>query len=702
MQVGVDDRLFERAKAVEPKTVLNMLGIQTDKQGRFCCPVHDDQNPSADFKQKGSGGKWGPLWHCFGCNAGGSVIDLVKHVRSVSEVEAARWILNEQEPQTGGTEKPANEPPGLKVVSVDGKPEKAKSKPYETLDAAVKSIKPVGLDHGKLYRYDDCHYVLRLEPAAAGARKEFRPIHHADDGKWYVQSGGSLWPLYGTDGHDFDDSSIVVIVEGEKAADSINAAYGRFRAVTSQGGAKRANGTDWQGLPDGVPVMVWPDNDEQGQKYASDVIDLMTDAGRWPDAGVRMVDASKWPHKYDAADVLQESWPAKKKLESLEIIYRDLCTDFPTPEQRRQEQAESELAGLGFLNGDEIEVEPIQYIMPGVMARGELSLIIGAAGSGKTKVAIARAAKLTNGEPIDGVPVRNGPHKVAIISFEECPKRAIKPVCMHSGMNMKMVKIWEQPDGKAGIGSLNDLETYLTALARAGASYVLIDSLTALYSRLGVDSNDQNGPYKVHGLINRVARACNICIEMIHHYGKAAGVAHADHQKSAGSFAVVSSVRSVIQVEYDPTTGSRFIGASPGKNNMGLKTACLGFRTTRVREDLNDGQGYIIAELHGWNTDETIEDVSARITRAKNDDLRAKIKPVSVQVAEQIQEFLAVTGGVRTVEEVETHLAKSKFSSNAIKAGKQGFGKFKAGVGGKWYIHLTNLSENEARSRVTS
>lgn len=684
--MGANDRLFERAKDVSPKEVLSRLGIQCDKHGKFCCPSHDDKKPSADFNGKNEG-----LWHCFGCNAGGSTIDLVMIVRKCSADDAARWILND-------TQSPPKRPE-LVIVKPDAEPDKGTgSRPFPSLDAAIDSIKPVGLERGKLYQYSDRHYVQRLEPKATGARKSFRPIHQADDGNWYVEKGDSLWPLYGRHREIEHGDAVIVVVEGEKAADAINSVRGRYYAITSQGGALAADKTDWHTLPAGLPVMIWPDNDENGQRYASDVVELIASAGLWPVAGVGIVDVSGFGDKWDAADVLQDGWTLERKLESLDFTFRDLCQMLPTPEQRQVEQAERELAALGFLGSDDIEVEPIQYLIPGFMARGELSLIVGAAGSGKTKVAIARAARLTNSEPIYGIPVRGGPHKIAIISFEESPKRTITPVCLYTGMNMKMKNIWDQPADKAGIGSLDDLSKFLATLAKAGYVYVLIDSLTALYGRLGHDTNDTTAPYKIHGAINSVAREHNLCIEMIHHYGKASGAAHTDHQKAAGSFAIFASVRSVLQVEHDPTTGSRFIGVSPGKNNMGLKTECLAFRTKRVREDLNGGQGYIVAELHGWNTEETIDDVSARITKAKTDDLRAKIKPVSVQVSEQIQEFLAVTGGVRSVEEIEAHLSKLKFSPNAIKEGKRGFGSFKNGHGGKWFMHLSNLSENEARA----
>lgn len=368
------------------------------------------------------------------------------------------------------------------------------------------------------------------------------------------------------------------------------------------------------------------------------------------------------------------------------------------PEEFGGPRAERTLAEMGFTSGSDISTEPIEYLIPGVMARGELTLIVGAAGSGKTKIAISRAAHLTTGQSIDGKPVRGGAQKVAIISFEECPRRTIKPVCDFSGMDSSRAMIYEQPIGSPGISSVADLCDMLGKLADDGVAYVVIDSLTALFSRLGYDVNDTKAPYAIHGAINLVAREKNICVELIHHYGKASGAAYDNHQKAAGSYAIFASVRSVLQVEHDTTTGTRFIGVSPNKNNLGLLTDCLAFRTTRVAEHVNDGQGYIIAEIGGWNTSETIDDVSARITKAKNDDMRSRVRPVAVEVAEVIGEYLDKAEGVAAVKDVEKHLTNAGYSPNAIVSGKKSFESFQVRRVKKWF--LTNISESKARAII--
>ena len=676
-RVGGDLSSFADAKQIPAKTVLNRLGIKVHSGGKFICPSHPhpDKNPSADFMREG---QWGNVWTCRSCGASGSSIDLVMKSKNLDAVAAVGWILDKSEPIKTTAPKAG-----------EVEPDKA-PRPFDSLKKAVSSIRVTGHRVSKMFAYDDHHYVVRLEEVAPAEgekrKKSIRPIHQADDGQWYVNKGDKPWPLYGT--HNLDvahNEAIIVVVEGEKAADAINGAKCRFYAVTSQGGHQSGKSADWSTLPAGLPILVWPDNDKGGQIYADAVIEGIAGVNLWPDQGIRIVSTDGWPDKWDAADELHglSQIEVQDRIESV-IVNRSKVV--MSPEQRRVESAVSRLNEMGFRAASDIEPEPVEYLIPGVMARGELTLVTGDAGSGKTKVCTARAAHLTTGKSIDGYPIRNGPHKVAILSFEECPKRTISPVCRWSGMNMDNAMIWEPPDDGPGISTVIELCQMLESLAAAGYAYILIDSLTALYGRLGYEVNDSKAPYIVHTAINRVARSRNLCIEMIHHNSKGGGQVHTNHQKSAGSYAIFSSVRSVLQVEHDPTTGTRFIGVSPNKNNLGLQQACLAFRTQRVAEHLNDGQGYIVGVLAGWNDSETIDDISARVMKAKNDDHRSKVKPVAVEVSEAIETFVGKADGVCLVKDLDTHLLKAGYSSNAVRDGKKQFEKFRIAGSPQWFI----------------
>jgi putative DNA primase/helicase len=95
----------------------------------------------------------------------------------------------------------------------------------------------------------------------------------------------------------------VLVVEGEKAADAAKAIFPDMVAVTSQGGSKASDKSDWSPMR-GRNVIVWPDKDQAGADYAAKVTALAKLAGA---ASVGVVDVpDDWPSGWDLADPLPE------------------------------------------------------------------------------------------------------------------------------------------------------------------------------------------------------------------------------------------------------------------------------------------------------------------------------------------------------------------------------------------------------------
>ena len=107
----------------------------------------------------------------------------------------------------------------------------------------------------------------------------------------------------------------IVVCEGEKAADAAARIFPKSIATTSSGGAQAADKTDWTPLA-GRRVLIWPDNDEAGGKYAREVAAILAalecDVSIIDAAALAAIDPNggkRAPAKgYDAADALAE-WP---------------------------------------------------------------------------------------------------------------------------------------------------------------------------------------------------------------------------------------------------------------------------------------------------------------------------------------------------------------------------------------------------------
>ena len=77
-------------------------------------------------------------------------------------------------------------------------------------------------------------------------------------------------------------------------------AFSDHVAITSSGGSNAAGKADWSPLS-GRHVVIWPDNDEPGRRYAADVARLAREAGA---AAVRVVEVpGAWPCGWDFADI---------------------------------------------------------------------------------------------------------------------------------------------------------------------------------------------------------------------------------------------------------------------------------------------------------------------------------------------------------------------------------------------------------------
>jgi len=89
----IADEVIERIKSeVSLVRLAENQGYQLQKQGKdfaLCCPFHADKTPSCVITPKSN------LFNCFGCGAGGSVIDWVMKTQSVSFRHAVELLKND-------------------------------------------------------------------------------------------------------------------------------------------------------------------------------------------------------------------------------------------------------------------------------------------------------------------------------------------------------------------------------------------------------------------------------------------------------------------------------------------------------------------------------------------------------------------------------------------------------------------------------
>ena len=115
---------------------------------------------------------------------------------------------------------------------------------------------------------------------------------------WHFKQPSKPLPLYGLDRLASHPDALVLLTEGEKAADSAQALFPDMVVMTS-GGSSSTPSVNWTPLR-GRSVVIWPDNDKAGLKYAQDATDALIRAGAFL---VRVVTIPQaFPDRWDLAD----------------------------------------------------------------------------------------------------------------------------------------------------------------------------------------------------------------------------------------------------------------------------------------------------------------------------------------------------------------------------------------------------------------
>jgi len=263
-------------------TALEQADCKPLKSGRGWsakCPAHDDRNPSLSV---GVGADGRALLTCHaGC--------------SLDAIVSALGLTQRDLFECGSTSR-ANGRTAYRATSS-----------WQTLDAAIADLSRTrgALSASWTYRDstgDSVGAVLRWN--LDSGKKEILPLARISDG-WTFKAMPSPRPLYNL--AEVMSADRVFVCEGEKAADAVISCG--LVATTSAGGSNAAAKTDWAVLA-GKDVVILPDNDDAGEKYAEDVVDYAFDASARSVRIVRLLDTwSDMPTGSDFDDMVDADGP---------------------------------------------------------------------------------------------------------------------------------------------------------------------------------------------------------------------------------------------------------------------------------------------------------------------------------------------------------------------------------------------------------
>jgi 5S rRNA maturation endonuclease (ribonuclease M5) len=144
--------------------------------------------------------------------------------------------------------------------------------------------------------------------------------------EWRMKGWDAPRPLYGLDRLAARSQAPVLVVEGEKTADAAEKLFPDFVAVTSPGGSNAANKADWSPLASRT-VIIWPDNDDSGNKYAAAVAEAL--------GGASVVSVpSDFPNRWDLADTIPSGHDYNSLANMLAAAKFTEASGWPAPDGR--------------------------------------------------------------------------------------------------------------------------------------------------------------------------------------------------------------------------------------------------------------------------------------------------------------------------------------------------------------------------------
>lgn len=241
------------------------------------CPAHEDKSPSLSVSE-GDDGR--ALVRCHaGCETGDICSALGLELSDLKPPDDTTRATRKAKPSS------ASKPP----------------KTYPTADAAVAAMTARRGEPSAMWTYHDVDgepggIILRWDKP--DGKKDIRPVSRRGD-VWVHAGMPEPRPLYCL--AELPDAERIYVFEGEKAADAARSIG--LTATTSAHGSQSPGKADWRPLA-GKDVVILPDNDDPGRKYANDVAAILAKLS--PTATVRIVELPDVPDKGDIVEWIND------------------------------------------------------------------------------------------------------------------------------------------------------------------------------------------------------------------------------------------------------------------------------------------------------------------------------------------------------------------------------------------------------------
>lgn len=568
-----------------------------------CCFHSPDNTPSLGVYFKAN--KWN--YKCFSCGSAGDAIDFLREMEGL-DFKAAVDRLG------GDTQWKARVlPPTAKPL-----PERITSKPPANVQAPQFRLRSLG-EPVLVFPIKDTDgsiiaYECRYESEEEGEKKKVPLIwswgaRGNESPSWGLGALTAPRPLYGLHRIGERGGAPICLTEGPKKADSASRLIPQYNCLSLTGGAEAWAKHDYSPLA-GLSVLLIPDADEPGWRNFCKLAAHLAQS-EYPPSKIRIVDTLQQPNRppkgWDVADAEAEGWTAEDFQKWCRARASDYNAAYHDPQKYAERQPQEPakpvqpvfepakpyanghdvLAEIKYKSMSQITPRSINWLWPGRIARGKLSICVGNPGLGKSQVCASLASVVSNGGmwPVDRTQAERG--SVVFLSAEDDPEDTIRPRLEAAGADLDKVYILEAiryqtekgEPAHRGFNLSQDIGRLGALLYELGdAALVIIDPITAY---LGDADSHKNAEVRaLLAPLQEMAAHQGTAVLAVSHLTKSAGMDAL--LRVQGSIGFAAAARAVWGVAKDKDNAARRL-FMPLKNNLGTDNSGFAYTVEPIR-----------------------------------------------------------------------------------------------------------------------
>jgi len=497
--------------------------------------------------------------------------------------------------------------------------------------------------------------------------------------KDFPQSGKTKWqrgtsPLYNLPEvvQAVKDGRPVYFVEGEKDVETLRLCG--VVGTTTAGGASNPHLSDFGPLR-GAEVLLLPDNDPEGGKYAAKVTDLLG-----------AVDAHVQVLAVKAGKDFSDHYAAGFTVEQLEHV---------KSVQDQPQDREEDTRRVVLTPASQVRPKAVHWLWEGRLPKGALTVLAGREGLGKSTLCAHLAAGITRGE-VEGQSLGT-PGVVLWITAEDDPAYNVVPRLIAAGANRDLVQFVNVTTLAGGEGVPifpRDLRRVEAAVQESGAVLLIVDPLVSVMDSKVNTHNDASIRQALDPL-SALARDCDVTVLGLAHVGKARIGDFAD--RVLGSRALTAAARSVLALVRDADDPEeRRLCLGLAKTNYADKnkvpTLVLELRPELV--PIGGGEVSSVGKVIMLGTTEK----SVSDLLADSDDIQDREEGNDAD--SWLKSYLEGQGGEALVSDIKRDCQKDGISFDVLKRRKSrhGIKSSKSGMNGGWLWSLPEAQTEEGPS----